>query len=447
MWITRTAGRRLRYIVVFLACILSVQAAHAQFLMDMVDTTKDLGKSLFSTYQRFNHIRISGYMQPQFQAASAEGAKNYSGGDFSPNSDNRFMLRRGRIRFDYGSYNSNDDPKFQFVFQFDGTERGVFIRDFWGRFWENKWRLFAFSTGMFARPFGYEINLSSSDREAPERGRMSQTLMRTERDIGFMASLEPRRRDGFIKYLKVDAGLFNGQGLTGLTDFDSYKDFIGEVMVRPVPVQKNLTLGGGISFFLGGFRQSNPVTYRLQDKGGGLFQYVADSVTTVVGSKLPRNYGGANAQLKWRHGWGASELRAEYWAGTQTALENSSETPGTQLSPQTGLYPPNYIRKFNGAFIVFLQNIVTERHQLGAKLDWYDPNTRVEAEHIGAPGSNLNEADIRYTTLGFGYLFYLDANFKFTLWYDRVWNEKTRLAGYTEDLSDNILTARIQYRF
>jgi hypothetical protein len=423
------------------------QVARGQFLMDMIDTTKDLGKGVFSTYERFNHIRIGGYIQPQFQVASAEGAKNYSGGDFAPNSDNRFMLRRGRIRFDYGSYTKRDDPKLQFVFQFDGTERGVFIRDFWGRFWENKWRLFAFSTGMFARPFGYEVNLSSSDREAPERGRMSQILMKTERDIGFMASLEPRKRQGFMKYLKVDAGIFNGQGLTGPTDFDSYKDFIGQVMLRPVPVHHNLTLGGGVSFFWGGFRQSNPVAYRLQDKGGGLFLYVADSVTTVVGSKLPRNYGGVNAQLKWRHGWGATELRAEYWAGTQTALQNSSETPGSQVTLPNGLFQPNYIRQFDGAFIVLLQNIVTEKHQVGVKLDWYDPNTRVEAVHIGAPGSNLNAADIKYTTLGFGYLFYWDANFKLTLWYDRVWNEETQLTGYTSDISDNIFTARIQYRF
>ena len=52
------------------------------------------------------------------------------------------MLRRGRIRFDYVRFNKENKPQIQFVFQFDGTERGVFIRDFWGRIWENKWQLF-----------------------------------------------------------------------------------------------------------------------------------------------------------------------------------------------------------------------------------------------------------------------------------------------------------------
>jgi hypothetical protein len=65
--------------------------------MDMIDTTKELGKN--SSADRLSHIRISGYMQPQFQIASAKGADSYSGGDFAPQSSNRFMLRRGRIRW------------------------------------------------------------------------------------------------------------------------------------------------------------------------------------------------------------------------------------------------------------------------------------------------------------------------------------------------------------
>ena len=94
-------------------------------------------------------------------------------------------------------------PSVQFVFQFDGTERGVNIRDFWGRIFENKWKLFTFTTGMFARPFGYETNLSSGDRESPERGRMNQILMRTERDLGAMFSVEPREKDTSAAAFKI----------------------------------------------------------------------------------------------------------------------------------------------------------------------------------------------------------------------------------------------------
>lgn len=437
-------------ILAILGCVLclffSPGKARGQLLMDMVDTTKELGRNMLSTLRRFDHIRISGYMQPQYQVASAEGAKNYSGGDFQPNSNNRFMLRRGRIRFDYAHFSNNNDPQVQFVFQFDGSERGVFIRDFWGRVWENKWRLFMVTTGMFARPFGYEINLSSSDREAPERGRASQILMKTERDLGVMLSLEPRKRNNWLKYLELDAGFFNGPGLTSPQDFDSYKDFIGQLMIRPVPLNPKIQLGGGISLLSGGFRQSAGQAFRLQEKAG-LYNYVPDSITTQEGDKLPRQYIGFNSQWKLKHGWGATEIRLEYWRGTQTGLENSSETPGEPQLLPGGRYAPNYVRPFDAGFLVFLQNIVNRKHQLGVKLDWYDPNTRVSGQDIGAAGSNLNGADIRYTTLGMGYLFYISDNVKFTLWYDRVWNEPTALPGFTGDVSDNVLTARVQFRF
>src|SRR6187402_2290665 len=221
---------------IFLLCKIPAQA---QFLMDMIDTTKELGKSTFQTIDRFNHIRISGYIQPQYQIASEEGAKGYSGGNFEPNSDNRFMIRRGRLRFDYMRTDELHRNQIQFVFQFDGTERGVFIRDFWGRYWENKWQLLAFTGGMFARPFGFEVNLSSSDRESPERGRMSQILMKTERDLGAMLSFEPRKKDHPLRHLKLDVGVFNGQGMTAAADYDNFKDLITRVSLKPVHLTPN----------------------------------------------------------------------------------------------------------------------------------------------------------------------------------------------------------------
>jgi hypothetical protein len=431
----------------FIYFFLFPQNTEAQFLMDMLDTTTEMGKGFLSMYKKFDHLRIGGYLQPQYQVASAEGAPNFSGGDFAKFSDNRFMIRRGRIRLDYVRLNTQGKSQLQFVFQVDATERGVFVRDLWGRFWENKWQLFYFTTGIFARPFGYEVNLSSADRESPERGRMSQILMRTERDLGVMASFGAQKSKNFFRNVKIDAGLFNGQGLTGTTDFDSYKDFIGQVLIRPVNIGPHLSLSGGVSLFDGGLRQFSTSAYRLQSKGGNIYRFEPDSLTTSQGDKLPRQYYGVNGQMKWEHSWGNTEFRAEYWKGIQTATENTSETPGNPPI-QTGLtFAPNYIRNFNGAFLLFLQNIYSTKHQLGLKLDWYDPNTKVKGDQIGQAGSNLNAADIRFTTLGGGYLFYVDPNLKITFWYERVWNETTQLPGFQSDVSDNILTIRVQFRF
>ena len=427
--------------IVVLAVLLLSVPAKSQFLMDMVDTSKEVGKGLLSIYKKFDHIRIGGYMQPQYQVISEEGARSYSGGDFPPHSNNRFTLRRGRIKFEYARFNAHDRPSLQFVFQFDGTERGVFIRDFWGRVFENKWELFAFSAGMFARPFGYEVNLSSSDRESPERGRMSQILMRTERDLGAMVSFEPRYRSSFLNYVKVDAGFFNGQGLTATTDFDSFKDFISRAGIKPIAIRKNIWISSAISYFNGGFRQNNPYQYTTSNAGGKPV-FVLDSSDTKIGSKLPRKYNGADVQLKIKTGWGFTEFRAEYWRGTQTSTYISSETPTVLLL----LNDPYYIRHFDGAFIYFLQNIINTRNQIGVKLDWYDPNTDVEGEDITL-ANRFGPADIKYTTLGFGYINYINENLKIVLWYDLVKNENTSLDSFKEDVKDNVLTFRLQFRF
>jgi hypothetical protein len=417
-----------------------VLKSNGQFLMDMIDTSTDVGKSVLSVSQRFDHIRISGYIQPQFQMAQEKGAKSYIGGDFPQNVNDRFSLRRGRIRFDYVRFNKTNKASVQFVFQFDGTERGVFIRDFWGRFLENKFQLFSFVAGMFARPFSYELNLSSSDRESPERGRMSQILMKTERDLGAMISFEPRKPGHPLRLLKIDAGFFNGQGLTASADFDSHKDFITRVGLKPYHISKNLLFSCEASYLDGGLLQSTKYIYSVND---GNKNFSVDSSASNFGKIAPRKYYGADAQLKIKCKAGFTELRAEYITGKQTGFANTTETPPA-LPDANGSF---YIRKFDGAYFYFLQNFINTKNQVVIKYDWYDPNISISAKDIGAPGSNLTAADIKFSTLGLGYISYINDNVKLVLWYDKVWNEKTRMAGFTSDVKDNIFTCRMQFRF
>ena len=49
-----------------------------------------------------------------------------------------------------------------------------------------------------------------------------------------------------------------------------------------------------------------------------------------------------------------------------------------------------------------------EKHQLMIKYDWYDPNTDVEKLDIGKTGTNLTQADIKYSTVGIGYSYYIN---------------------------------------
>lgn len=433
-------GSLVRKFVFVLLLLASSQLVKAQFLTDMIDTTTNLGKGMLQMYKKFDRIYFTGYVQPQFQVAQSKGISSFSGGDFAPHSNSRFSMRRGRIRLDYVHMNPNDQISLYFVFQFDGSERGVFVRDIWGRIFENKWQVLQFTAGMFARPFGYEVNLGSADRESPERGRMSQTLMKIERDLGAMVSFEPRRADHPLHYLKVDAGFFNGQGLNATQEYDSYKDFIARASWKPYPLSSQLLISGGLSYFNGGLFQNTKYSYEIAREADKKL-FVVDSTLDHVGRKAPRKYYGADMQLKWKHKYGATELRAEYWRGTQTASGSTSETPPTLLNE------PYYIRKFDGAFIYLLQNIVSRKHQVGIKYDWYDPNTEVKGEEIGKDANNINATNIKYTTISAGYNYSISENVRLMLWYDFVKNEKTSLAGYTSDLKDNVFTARLQFRF
>ncbi|MEO7524450.1 MAG: porin [Ferruginibacter sp.] len=417
-------------------------AAQCQFLMDMVDTSTNMGKGMLSIFKKYDKLKISGYVQPQFQVASQKGIKSFNGGDFGTNVDNRFILRRGRLRLDYVHFAEGNGPSVQFVFQFDGSEKGFFARDFWGRIMENKYELFSFTMGLFARPFSYELNLSSGDRESPERGRMSQLLTKVERDLGAMLSFEPRNKEGRLRFVKIDAGIFNGPGLNATADFDSHKDFISRIALKPCPISKKLVLSMAASYFYGGFLQNTKYLYRTMDVGGEK-RFLIDSAATNQGSIAPRKYYGADAQLKIKHAWGITELRAEFVTGIQTATETNSETPAGLLVNSDAYY----IRRFNGAYFYFLQHIINTRHQLGIKYDWYDPNSKVKGNDIGKSGNNINAANIKYTTLGLGYNYYATENLKLLLWYEIITNEKTQLPGFNKDVKDNVFTFRLQFKF
>lgn len=421
--------------------------AQAQsFLTDTMDSTTSIGKNNVLLDQKNDKLRFGGYLQPQFQWAESKGAKSFDGGDFSPNSDNRFMLRRGRLRIDYAHYSADGLPRAFIVFQFDGTERGVFIRDFFGRFYENKYQLFSLTMGMFARPMGYEVNLTSFDRESPERGRMSQTLMKTERDIGAMVTFEPRKKTSNFRWLKIDLGLFNGQGLSGTTDYDSHKDVIGRIAMKPQKLnKKGWTLAAATSFYYGGITSQSPIIYKVDGSGNNAF-FRRDSSAANNGSITPRHYYGGDVQFKIPNRKGYTEFRAEYMRGQQTATAATSETPGSYPVDATNQPTPLYTRNFDGAYIYFLQHLGTDKLQLVLKYDWYDPNKKVKGNEID-PAKGFTAADIRYDTYGAGFVYYINAHVKATVYYDWVKNEATKIPGFTSDVKDNVLTCRLQFRF
>lgn len=428
----------------FVSCLLTLvlQVSHAQFLMDLLDTTKEAGKGLLGIYQKYDHLRVGGYIQPQFQLIQSNGAKAFEGGDFAAKVNNRFMLRRSRIRIDYQHNNNDDQPGLQMVFQFDANERAFTVRDVWGRVFENKFKLFSFTIGMFARPFGYEVNLSSSDRETPERGRMSQTLMKSERDLGAMLSLDVRRQKSPLKYIRLDMGLFNGQGINAAGDFDNRKDFIGRLSLKPLKINRKTSISGGLSLLRGGLLQNTKYAFRT-GFSNGVKLVLLDSSAANIDQYSPRNYMGADVQVKWKTRAGFAELRAEYISGIQTGTSSNSETPPVLMTGREGYYQ----RNFNGAYIYVIHHIFNMKHQLVLKYDWYDPNTKVAGREISGGITGFSVADVKYSTLNLGYNYAISPVAKLSCFYAIVKNEPTALNTISGNLPDNVLTTRIQFRF
>ena len=94
-----------------------------------------------------------------------------------------------------------------------------------------------------------------------------------------------------------------------------------------------------------------------------------------------------------------------------------------------------------------MHNIFSPRHQLALKYDWYDPNTKVSRKEIFEGTNGFTKADVKFSTLGGGYIYYVNDNLKITAWYDHVMNERTSLPGFTTDADDDVFTLRMQFRF
>ena len=390
------------------------------------------------TVDALKKIKVSGYLQTQFQTAETAGQNPFAGGNFPANVKQRFSVRRGRLKANY------DNDITQFVIQTDITQAGVVVKDAYAQFTEPWLKTFALTGGIFNRPFGFEIEYSSSNRESPERSRLFQTLFPGERDLGAKLTITPQSKE--LSFLKLDLGLLNGTGPTA-NDFDSHKDFIGHLTMQfPLP-QHGFALDIGGSTYLGGVREAGSVVYKnVGVLPNGAKGFLKDSSTANIGAAADRNYFGVDAQLYYDLPiLGGLTLRGEYITGKQTGTFSSTTSPTAQPSEIV-------MRNFNGAYFYYIQNIGLSQ-QFVLKYDFYDPNTDADVTNIGAPGSNFSTGDIKFSTLGIGWVYHWDANIKLIAYYDIVKNEKIHplasgnLVPFRSDLKDNVLTLRVQYKF
>jgi hypothetical protein len=446
------------------------------------DTLTPAVEQVKSDMTILKRLKITGYIQAQWQKAEQAGIPSFAGGNFPADVDNRFSVRRGRVKFTY------DNDWSQYVLQFDVTERGVAIKDAYASFTDPWTKYFTWTGGVFNRPFGYEIVYSSSMRESPERSRIVQTLFPGERDLGAKLTIQPPKTSRF-NFISLDLALINGTGNT-VNDFDKYKDVIGRLAITKSNKKENIKYGVGISYYYGGWKQGTKYNYSMKDvtltSGGTMKAFVVDSVSSLIGDRLKREYFGIDAQFSFDFPFGMTTIRGEYIMGTQPGTFSTTTSVTTQptqnpavlytttpiqdstgaITGYTTVANPTvnsdaYSRKFNGFYFYFVQNIFQTRHQLIFKYDWYDPNTDIAGNDIGANAKSLpkgakptSSTDIKYSTIGIGWAFRWNSNVKLTAYYDIVKNESTSgitnkspLKDFSTDMKDNVFTLRLQYKF
>ena len=419
----------------------SVSSEAADSLNNKIENVK-------SDLELLKRLKITGYIQAQWQLADTAGAVTpYSGGAFPIATDNRFMIRRGRVKFTYENELST------YVLQIDATEKGVSLKDAYVAV-KDPWAQFVTLTaGVFNRPFGYEIAYSSSSRETPERARIFQNLFPGERDLGAMLTLQPKKGTRF-DWIKLDAGFFTGNGIN--PEFDSKKDFIGHLSFAKANKSETIKFGGGISYYNGHVFQGTKYVYSPGEAIDVTQPGLVDSTASNKNGFAKRQYMGIDAQLSVHSPIGFTTVRAEYITGQQPL----AKTTNASVSGSTLPNYDTYIRKVSGGYVYFIQNIGQTKNQLVVKYDWLDPNTKVSGADImskSSAGKNtaLGTADIKFNTIGFGWNYRFNSQVKLMAYYEIVKNETTGLSPVglnrtldtSKDLKDNVFTLRVQYKF
>ncbi|TRZ74277.1 MAG: hypothetical protein D4R97_04270 [Bacteroidetes bacterium] len=397
--------------------------------------------------QKLTKIKVSGYIQAQYQ--------NFESPALLSTSNNYFSLRRVRVKF---TYEALDGVKF--VLQPDFAPGALSLKDAYVVLNDRWTKAFSLTAGKFNRP-NYEVEYSSSQRELPERSSVIRALYPGERAIGAKLEFNPLNFP-----IHMQLALFNGaDGITVNNsagsnlnanenkDYDNFKD----VMAR---VTYNLSLGnfGGLDFgahgYFGKLKSMATTTY--------LSDYTTVK-TSNIGDAVAKGWGGAEFQL-FADVLGGFSIKGEYIAGKNASIGFAPS--GTTLGVA------NFQNKFAGYYLYFIKNL-GKKNQFAVRYDYYDPNTDIKGKDVSISGYAATstvakkfsgKSDLATSTVGLAFHHYFDDNIRITLAYDIVQNEKVGTVGKVVDnyttadgvagtmdwsnaINQNVLTLRLQAKF
>jgi len=471
---------------------------NAGTLRDKVSGVEERVATAEADLAKLTKIKLSGYIQAQFV--------NYEASNVYPN--NMFMLRRVRIKFQYEPING-----VVFVLQPDFTPGNITLKDAYVQLNDRWLKTFSLWAGKFNRP-NYEVEYSSSNREVPERSRVIRALYPDERATGAKLEIAPPKFP-----LKVQLALFNGNDGLTITDaagnninplnndFDNHKDFMGRVTYT-FKLGKIGALGIGAHGYYGAIK-ANTTDVLNSD-------YTYNKSLDNIGKLIKKNWVGFEAQLYFDF-LGGLALKGEYIFGVNgtpgynskasvvspmtSAIKNDTLTL-TTLTAVTTTNRPAIERNFSGYYVYLIKNI-GKHHQIAARYDYYDPNTKLASDQIGVAKWDANvktvvsdkwtyagtdpvvatdaqiktvvvnnlksgTADIKYQTITLAYTYFFDDNIKIMLGYEIPMNKKVGVNAttglgnvttayavngvpgvydYSNSIKQNTLTVRLQVKF
>lgn len=422
-----------------LLCLATANAQEATPMLDEPEKTpmeklEERTGILESKLDKLSCLKISGYVQAQYQYAQENGSTkvgNHTNEKSSTENDSkgygRFGIRRGRLKVAYNKGIANA------VFEMDITEKGISTKNAYFSVSDPWAKSCSLRFGVFDRPFGYELGYSSSTRESPEYSAMCSKLFPDEKDLGVMLTLAAPKESP-LSFLKLQAGAFAGNGLK--QESNTRLDFIGKLSLK-----KNLDGKGemecGVSYYNGGVFQGTKNVYQMEGRS-----FVADSSDTNYGQYAKREYIGFHGALNISSNAGMTKLMAEYVFGKQPGSQSDTKSPNGNENGKTD----TYIRDFSGWYVMIVQDLGPSPLSLVAKYDTYDANRRLRSNEVGLNGSG--KADLAQRTVGAGLIWRAMSNLRFTAYYEWNRNEKSpNVKGYDSDVKDNLFTLRAQYKF
>ncbi|MEI9951597.1 MAG: hypothetical protein WDO74_22115 [Pseudomonadota bacterium] len=315
-------------------------------------------------------FHIGGFLQAQFESNQLSSDQLQSGG--IPYNQDRFTLRRGRLRVDHGWQYANATLELD-----ANTTRGVNVGIrraegsllYRGNNGADLPPLVMLTLGVTDLPFGFELMESARVRPFMERSLGSSALFPTEMDVGLKLS-------GAVSFVRYAFAITNGEPVDTLNryprDPNAAKDFSGRVGVETQPL-KNLAIAGGTSFYQGtGFHAGTEATKPSftwldinEDRVIQPNELQGIPGTVAMPSVNYKRWAYAlDLELLLRTKFGASRLIVEGF------VASNLDRAYLIADPALG---QNDLREAGG-YVALLQD-VTPYGQVGFRASYYDPNS------------------------------------------------------------------------